>query len=138
MKIFRINISATQMLIAGILSTLAMVSNVKADNIHSVESLERERAALIAVMVDGQQDVNSRRRQIKGYFRRLTDIERMVLRDERLLGNNHATVKRAFGNYDLTFLVHASAQAKRDITDHWLAQNGLSAATVLSARAGRR
>jgi hypothetical protein len=115
------------------------VSNVaQAANIHSVESLERERASLIGLMVDEQYDANTRRQHIKRFYRRLTDIERMVLRDERLLGNNNPTVKRAFGHYDLTFLVHASAEAKRDITDHWLAQSGLSTATVMSTKAGRR
>ena len=119
------------------LFTLGM-SAAAANETHSIESLERERASMVSAIVDDRFDPQTRSLQIKGYFRRLTDIERMVLRDERLLGNNNATVKRAFANYDLTFLVHASAEAKRDITDHWLEQAGLSAATVMSTKAGRR
>ncbi len=123
---------------SALLTTLLLGQSAQAANIHSVESLERERASLIDLIVDEQYDADSRRKHIKRYYRRLTDIERMVLRDERLVGNNDATVKRAFSNYDLTFLVHASAEAKRDITDHWLSQSGLSSATVMSTRAGRR
>ena len=124
--------------IVGGLSLVLTSQSVLAANIHSIESLERERASLISMMVDEQYDANTRHQHIKRFYRRLTDIERMVLRDERLVGNNDATVKRAFSNYDLTFLVHASAEAKRDITDHWLEQAGLSSATLMSSKAGRR
>ena len=34
----------------------------------------------------------------------------MVLRDDKLTGRNTPQVRRAFANYDLTFLVHASAE----------------------------
>lgn len=126
--------TSTSLLLAGLMLT----QYVQAANVHSVESLERERASLISLIVDEKHDANSRRQHIKRYYRRLTDIERMVLRDERLVGNQDPIVKRAFSSYDLTFLVHASAEAKLDIADHWLAQAGLSAATVMSTKAGRR
>lgn len=121
-----------------LLGSTMLVNSVMAGDNHSIESLERERASMINLITDGKLAPNSRNKHIKSYFRRLTDIERMVLRDDRLQGNPDAIVQRAFSNYDLTFMVHASVEAKRDITDHWLAEVGLSTRSVLSTTAGRR
>ena len=117
---------------------LMFAANANAKDPHSIESLERERAAMIDAMVSDKFDAQTRSLQIKGYFRRLTDIERMVLRDDRLLGLDNATVKNAFNHYDLTFMVHASAEAQSGVTDHWLSQVGLSTSSLYSTRVGRR
>lgn len=122
----------------SIAAALLFAASASAKDPHSIESLERERAAMINAMVSDKFDAQTRSLQIKGFFRRLTDIERMVLRDDRLLGLDNATVKNAFNHYDLTFMVHASAEAQSGVTDHWLNQVGLSTSSLFSTRVGRR
>ena len=70
--------------------------------------------------------------------RRLIDLERMVLRDSSLTGRNTPTVRRAFENYDLTFLVHASSEKNVSAIDAWLAQIGITTQSLMSAKMGRR
>ena len=62
----------------------------------------------------------------------------MVLRDEALKGKNTPVVRRAFSNYDLTFLVHAAMEKKISLMDNWLEQVGVSTGTLMSARKGMR
>ena len=45
---------------------------------------------------------------------------------------------KAFENYDLTFLAHASVEKNLSLTDHWLEQVGVSTHSLMSTRVGRR
>ena len=65
-------------------------------------------------------------------------MERIVLRDDLLVGDSSPVVRRAFMDYELTFLVHASAEQKRSMLDLWLGKLGLTSNAVLTARLGRR
>jgi hypothetical protein len=65
---------------------------------------------------------------------RLIDLERMVLRDDKLKGRNTPTVRRAFENYDLTFLLHAATEKNLTITDNWLAELGITTQNIMSAQ----
>jgi hypothetical protein len=104
----------------------------------TLENLERERALLVESMVDPSLSPQDRQARIEGAQRRLVDLERMVLRDESLKGKNTPTVRKAFANYDLTFLVHASMEKKMTLVDNWLDQMGVSTNTLMAARKGRR
>ena len=63
----------------------------------------------------------------------MIDLERMVLRDDSLTARNTPVVRKAFANYDLTFLVHASAERKRGVVDVWLEQIGITTESLMSA-----
>ncbi len=104
----------------------------------SVENLERERAVLIEAFLDPAADPATRSARVAQSSRRLLDLERQVLRDDALLGRNTPTVRRAFANYDLTFLVHAGAERGLPLIDLWLAEIGVSTDTLMTARVGRR
>jgi hypothetical protein len=65
-------------------------------------------------------------------------MERMVIRDERLLNANSFAVNKAFEQYELTFLVHAGAEQKHSASSQWLKQVKFSSQSVLSAKAGYR
>jgi hypothetical protein len=104
----------------------------------SLDNLERERALLIEAMLDPALAPADRQSRMETEQRRLVDLERMVLRDDSLKGRNTPTVRRAFANYDLTFLVHASLEKKVSLTDNWLEQVGVSTQTLMGARRGRR
>ena len=66
------------------------------------------------------------------------DLERILLRDKSVVGKNTPQVRKAFENYDLTFLAHASVEKNLSLTDHWLEQVGVSTHSLMSTRVGRR
>jgi len=119
--------------------TLAIItSGLSLAHAGSLENLERERAILIQTMLSGDVGVQERETKLEISGVRLVDLERMVLRDKSLSGKNTSMVQAAFQNYDLTFLVHASVEKSRSVTDHWLQSVGLSTQTLVNARMGRR
>jgi hypothetical protein len=104
----------------------------------TLENLERERAIFIDSLLDPEPSPNERIEKVRISKRRLVDLERMVLRDKSLTGRNTPTVRRAFENYDLTFLVHASTEKNVSAIDAWLAEVGITTQSLMSAEMGRR
>lgn len=104
----------------------------------TLENMERERAILLETILSGDMNAAEREGRIQVAKTRLVDLERMVLRDKKLIGRNTPAVRAAFDNYDLTFLVHASTEKSRSIADHWLGEVGVSTTALMNARMGRR
>ena len=104
----------------------------------TLENLERERAIFIDSLLDPAATPSDRLAQMQISKRRLVDLERMVLRDKSLTGRNTPTVRRAFENYDLTFLVNASTERNVSAIDAWLAEVGITTQSLMSAKIGRR
>jgi len=104
----------------------------------SLENLERERALVIEIILNPDLSPAERQEKLQALRPRLVDLERMVLRDKKLNGRNTPTVRRAFENYDLTFLVHAATEHKLTLQDNWLSQLGLTTQSVMSASVRRR
>ena len=99
----------------------------------TLENLERERAFFIKTFLDPDLATGARLKKIEMSKPRLIDLERMVLRDDSLTGRNTPVVRKAFSNYDLTFLIHAAAEKNRTPVDIWLEQVGLSTSQLLVA-----
>ena len=104
----------------------------------SVENMERERAMLLDTLLQSNLTATDRQAKTATAERRLADLESIVLRDKSLVGRDTSAVKRAFANYDLTFLVHASAENRITVLDQWLGQVGMSTQDILSATRQRR
>ncbi len=104
----------------------------------TLENLERERAIFIDSLLDPDATPVERIEKMRISKRRLIDLERMVIRDTSLTGRNTPTVRRAFENYDLTFLVHASSENNVSAIDAWLGQIGITTQSLMSAKMGRR
>ena len=100
----------------------------------TLENLERERSFLINTFLDPDLATGTRLKKIEMSKPRLIDLERMVLRDKSLTGKNTSTVRKAFSNYDLTFLIHAAAEKNRAPVDIWLEQVGLTTNQLLIAK----
>ena len=115
-----------------------LATTAAAKDTHSIESLERERASMVSAIVDDRFDPQTRSLQIKGYFRRLTDIERMVLRDDRVTSSTSSLAQNAFNKYELTFLVHSSAEKSLPPLSHWMSEVHLTTDSILSAKTGHR
>lgn len=104
----------------------------------SLENMERERALLLNSMLTSELTPEKRQAKVEVSRNRLIDLERLVLRDKSLVGKSTPSVRAAYENYDLTFLVHASFEHSRTLLDHWLQQVGVSTESLMNARIGRR
>ncbi len=104
----------------------------------AIENMERERSVLILAFLDPELQPGEREGRLETAKRRLVDLERMTLRDEGITGRNTPVVRRAFSNYDLTFLVHAAVEKNLAVADQWMDQLGLTSQSLMSARHGRR
>jgi hypothetical protein len=62
----------------------------------------------------------------------------MTMRDPKVRQDRRPIARRAFEDYDLTFLGHASLERGIAPVDLWMERLGLSSARILSARVGRR
>lgn len=122
------------------LSVATIVLSLASANVGagSLQNLERERAAMIETLLDSGIKNSERQRKIEISRSQLIDLERMVLRDQSLKGKNTRAIQMAFKNYDLTFLVHASIEKGKSVSDHWLGEVGLTTASLMNARMGRR
>lgn len=125
---------ATSILTAALFSAGATSAN----EIQTLKNMERERADLIRAYLDDQVTVDARQLQIQGKQKRLVDLERMVLRDDRLLGSQDRLVRLAFKNYDLSFLVHASTESEHAPIEQWVSEMGLSSEDIMLTESGRR
>lgn len=125
-KIFLVPLAATIVLAAGVAQA------------GTLENLERERAIMVETLLSPALTAQEREDKIVTSKARLVDLERMVLRDESLKGQNRPVIRKAFENYDLTFLVHASVEKKESLMDLWLEQVGVSTHSLMTARVGRR
>ncbi len=108
------------------------------DDLRSLENMERERSVLIENFLDVSLTAVEREKKVEFARRRLMGLERLVIRDERLLGSSSPLVRKTFADYDLSFLVHASVESRRQIFDHWLAQLGLSTDSILNSQRVRK
>ena len=121
------------------LITLAIsATTVNANALFTLENLERERASLINNLLSEQIDGYQREQQTKTIIRRLTDIERMVLRDDRIAASNSVMAKKAFENYELTFMVHAGSESQKSMTAHWLTELNITNKSIKQAQVGAR
>ena len=104
----------------------------------SIENLERERAIAIETLLAPEMAASERSAKISVAKSRLVDLERIALRDKSVDGRASPAIKRAFANYDLTFLVHASTEKNVTLLDHWLEELGLSTQNLMAASRRRR
>jgi len=116
---------------------ISSVTSVHAES-RTLSNLERERSSLMVIVARESLSPIERERKIASSQRRLMDMERMVIRDDRLLGSHDPMVSKAFDHYETTFLVHASAEANQHIVDFWLQQLHLDSQSILESKRGRR
>lgn len=117
---------------------ISLSGAVQSNELFTLKNLERERATLIADFLNGALDAQKKQTRLLQRQRQLADMERMVLRDERLLSSKSSMVERAFKDYNTTFLVHAGAEQNLNAMNQWLNNIQLTNNSVLNARAGFR
>jgi hypothetical protein len=131
--------SAFVLVLLSSISTSANAAKLTQDrNLFTLVNLERERAALISLFLNSNLSMEKKLEKLSFKQRQLADMERMVLRDERLLNSDSKIIKRAFGNYDMTFLVHAGAEKEVSAMQQWMLSTNLSNAQIMDTTAGYR
>ena len=115
---------------------LVSVAPSQANNLFTLQTLERERATLLKHLADPNLSVAHRQQKTHSVYRRMVDAERMVLRDDRIAADNSVLANKAFANYQLTFLVHASAESGQSVMNHWLDTLNLSHDDILNSKVG--
>ena len=133
MKIFNYVIFSVSTLIA-----LCSSVQTKANPLFSLENLERERAVFLHNLTNNSLSTEEREQQDIYIIKRLIDIERMVLRDDRIAMSNSVIAKNAFQQYNLTFLIHAASENKRSPVAHWLDALNITDVQVYKSQAGLR
>ncbi len=103
-----------------------------------LESLERERAGIIATALDSDISEERRREIIRTSKDRLFDLERVFLRKEFKAGSIDEREKYALQHYELTFLVHSSIEKSLPIISHWLTSMGVTTEMILQSKLQRR
>ncbi len=112
--------------------------NAKSNSLFTLENLERQRAVLLDNLTTIKLSTYQREQQTNKLIKRLVDMERMVLRDDRIAASNSIMAKKAFQNYDLTFLVHAGSESKKSPMAHWLHSLNITSQSIAKSRAGAR
>ena len=107
-------------------------------NANSIETLERERAKTLNLILDKSISIGERKKRLEISKMRLLDLERMTINDKNINKNpNHRTIK-AFENFDLTFLVHSSLEKEKPISVTWLEKIGFTTENLMSTRVTRK
>jgi hypothetical protein len=133
------NITTVFTRLAATLVFVGLISGIaNANPLFTLENLERERAALINTLTTKALSSDLRQLKSQNIIRRLIDMERMVLRDDRIAGSHSVIAKKAFANYELTFLVHAGSEAQKLPIDHWLSTLDISSASIKQSKIGNR
>jgi hypothetical protein len=121
-----------------VLLSVGLLPLATANELFTLKNLERERATLISDFLNTTLDGQKKQQRLQQRQRQLADMERMVLRDERLLNTKSPIVENAFKEYDTTFLVHAGAERQVSAMHQWLDSVNVSNDIILGARAGYR
>ncbi len=118
----------------------SMTSNVNSapNSLFTLENLERQRAVLLNNLTTKQLNAYQREQETKHLIKRLVDLERMVLRDDRIAASNSIMAKKAFQNYELTFLVHAGSESKKSPMAHWLYSLKITDESIAKSSSGAR
>lgn len=136
-KILNKNLSKT-LLFIGIVFTSITSVNAKPNPLFTLENLERERAVFLKSLTTTKLDAYQREQKGNHIIKRLIDMERMVLRDDRIAMSNSIMAKKAFQSYELTFLVHAGSESKKSPMAHWLHSLNITDENIYESQSGAR
>jgi hypothetical protein len=100
----------------------------------SIENMERTRSALISIMLDVNINADKKQNQLNNFKLKLLDNERIVINDKKIIQNPDRYTIKAFEEFELSFLVHASIEKNLDISEHWFNQIGLTTSNLENTR----
>ncbi len=103
-----------------------------------IDNLERERSRVLGHILNKDISIIERKQLIKKSKMRLLDLERIVINDKNINNNPDYNTRKAFDNFELTFLVHTSLEREKPISITWLESIGLTTNNLMSTRVSRK
>ena len=100
----------------------------------SIENMERTRASLISTILDPNLKADNKQSKLLDLKLKLLDKERMVINDKKIIQNPSRYTIKAFEEFELSFLVHASVEKKVDITSHWFNEVGFTSNSLKNTK----
>ncbi len=100
----------------------------------SIDNMERTRASLITTILDPNLDADNKQSKLLDLKLKLLDKERMVINDKKIIQNPSRNTIKAFEEFELSFLVHASIEKKVDITSHWFNEVGFTSSSLQNTK----
>jgi len=101
---------------------------------NSIDNMERTRASLITTILDPNLDADNKQNKLLDLKLKLLDKERMVINDKKIIQNPSRYTIKAFEEFELSFLVHASIEKKIDITSHWFNEVGFTSSSLKNTK----
>jgi hypothetical protein len=96
----------------------------------SIENMERTRASFIKVMLDSNLNLEKKELELKNLKLKLLDKERIVINDKKIIQNPSRYTIKAFEEFELSFLVHASIDNNIDVPSHWFNEIGMTTSNL--------
>ena len=100
----------------------------------SIDNMERTRASLITTILDPNLEADNKQNKLLDLKLKLLDKERMVINDKKIIQNPSRYTIKAFEEFELSFLVHASIEKKVDITSHWFNEVGFTSSSLQNTK----
>jgi len=107
-------------------------------NANSIETLERERAKILNLVLDKSISIGERKKRIEQTQMRLLDLERITINSKNINKNPSYQTIKAFENFDLTFLVHSSLENNKSLSVMWFEKLGLTTENLINTRVSRK
>ena len=107
-------------------------------NANSIETLERERAKILNLVLDKSISIGERKKRIEQTQMRLLDLERITINSKNINKNPSYQTIKAFENFDLTFLVHSSLENNKSLSVMWFEKLGLTTENLMNTRVSRK
>ena len=101
---------------------------------NSIDNMERTRASLITTILDPNLEADNKQNKLLDLKLKLLDKERIVINDKKIIQNPSRYTIKAFEEFELSFLVHASIEKKVDITSHWFNEVGFTSSGLKNTK----
>jgi hypothetical protein len=103
-----------------------------------VDALERERSKLLNHVLNTNISVKDRQQNLEKSKMKLLDLERITINNKNISKNPSYQTIKAFENFDLTFLVHASLEQEKSLPILWFEKVGLTTNNLMNTRVSRK
>ena len=107
-------------------------------NANSLDTLERERAKALSLVLDKSISIGDRKKQLENSKLKLLDLERITINSKDINKNPSYQTIKAFENFDFTFLVHSSLEKEKSFSISWLEKLGLTTENLMNTRVIRK
>ena len=122
-------------IILSIMISFLITGHAKAN---PVDTLERERSRLLQHVLNKNISIGDRKENLQKFKMRLLDLERITINNKNISKNPSYQTIKAFENFDLTFLVHASLEHEKSLPILWFEKIGLTTNDLMGTRISRK